>query len=183
MAKIFDSITPKLKEWIEKQAMFFVATAPRADDGHINLSPKGGSDSFCVAGPTEFVYQDFTGSGAETIAHLRENGRIVVMFNAYEGAPKIVRLHGKGTVILPGDASFEKWESHFPPHTGTRAFIHIEVTRISDSCGYQVPLYDFQGERDVLDKWTDRKGHEGVKKYQSENNRSSIDGLPALPEE
>lgn len=179
MGKVFDSITPELQRWISKQKMFFVATAPLAGTGHINCSPKGG-DSFRVLGPRAIAYQDLTGSGIETIAHLRENGRVVIMFCAFRGPPKIVRLHGRGKVIEPSDDRFAEAAAGFTPHPGTRAIIRIEVERISDSCGYAVPLYDFVGERTVLDEWIDRKGPEGLVDYRARRNAESIDGLPGL---
>lgn len=176
---LHSNITPKLTTWIENQQMFFVGTAPLADDGHINNSPKGG-ESFRVLGPLEVAYQDYTGSGAETVAHLRENGRIVIMFCAFEGSPQIVRLHGTGSVILPGDPRFEDLAEHFPENPGTRAIIHIEVTRVTDSCGYSVPYYDYKGNRDILDKWSKVKGPEKLDAYRAEKNQRSIDGLPSF---
>lgn len=179
MSKQYESIDPELAEWIAGQRMFFVATAPLARDGHINLSPKGG-DSFRVLGPLEVIYQDYTGSGVETVAHIRENGRIVVMFCAFEGSPKILRLHGHGTVITPGDARFSELELLFPPNPGTRAFIHVAVTRVVDSCGWAVPVYDFRGHRDTLDQWAAHQGPDGLNAYRAKKNQTSIDGIPAF---
>lgn len=181
MGKIYPEIVPELREWIARQHLFFVATAPLAQDGHVNCSPKGG-DTFRVVGPREVVYADLTGSGIETVAHLRENGRIVVMFCAFEGGPKIVRLHGRGEVIEPGDEAFEALRAAFGELKGLRAFIRIAVTRISDSCGYAVPRYDFVEPRDVLDQWVDAKGPAGVADYRAQKNRASIDGLSGLAE-
>ena len=172
-------ITPEISTWIRDQKMFFVATAPRAEDSHINVSPKGG-DSFRVLGPLEVVYQDFTGSGAETAAHARENGRIVVMFCAFQGPPKIVRLHGHATLITAEDPRYAEFLELFPANPGTRAFIHIRVDRVSDSCGYSVPLYEFQNQRDTLDRWALKKTPEGLETYRATKNRRSSDGLPAL---
>lgn len=138
MAKTYEKIDDKLADWIKQQHLFFVATAPLTRDGHINCSPKGG-DSFRVLDPVTVAYQDLTGSGAETIAHLRENGRVVIMFCAFDGAPRIVRLHGRGEALAPGHADFASLAARFPQHLGTRAFIRITVSRISDSCGYAVP--------------------------------------------
>ncbi|MDQ8187951.1 pyridoxamine 5'-phosphate oxidase family protein [Pelagicoccus sp. SDUM812002] len=177
--KIHPEMSPKHIAWIEKQKMFFVGTAPLAGDGHVNLSPKGG-DSFRVLGPLAVAYQDYTGSGAETIAHLRENGRMVLMFCAFEGPPQIFRLHGKGTVHLKGTAEYKKLAASFPDNPGTRAIIHLDVNRVADSCGYSVPYYDYLGNRDILDKWASKKGEEGVAAYQQEKNIKSIDGLPAI---
>ena len=179
MNQQYENISSELASWIAKQRMFFVATAPLARDGHVNLSPKGG-DSFRVLGPLEVVYQDYTGSGAETAAHVRENGRIVIMFCAFDGAPKILRLHGNGTVLAPGDARFAELESLFPPHPGTRAFIHVAVNRVVDSCGWAVPVYDFHGHRDALDQWAVKQGPDKLNAYRATKNQASIDGLPAL---
>ena len=179
MGKHYDSISADLAKWIGDQRMFFVATAPLAASGHVNVSPKGG-EAFKVIGPNEVVYQDYTGSGAETIAHLRENRRIVVMFCAFSGPPKIVRLHGQGTVITAKQARYEELAKIFPPNAGTRAFIHILVSRVGDSCGFSVPFYEFQGPRDTLDRWAANKGPEQLAVYRNTKNQLSIDGLPAL---
>jgi hypothetical protein len=159
--------------------VFFVATAPGALEGYVNVSPKGG-DSFRVLGPLEVVYQDFTGSGAETAAHARENGRIVVMFCAFEGPPKIVRIHGRASLITVEDPRYAEFLTLFPANPGTRAFVHIQVDRVSDSCGYSVPLYQFQSQRETLDRWASAKTPEALKAYRADKNRQSIDGLPAL---
>ena len=172
-------ITPEISTWIREQSMFFVATAPCALDGHVNVSPKGG-DSFRVLGPLEVVYQDFTGSGAETAAHARENGRIVVMFCAFQGPPKIVRIHGQTVLITVEDPRYGEFVELFPANPGTRAFVHIRVERVSDSCGYSVPLYQFQSQRETLDRWASAKTPDGLKAYRAAKNRRSIDGLPAL---
>ena len=182
MSDRHENITPEISTWIREQRVFFVATAPHALHGHINVSPKGG-DSFRVLGPLEVVYQDFTGSGAETAAHARENGRIVVMFCAFQGPPKIVRIHGHALLITAGDPRYAEFVELFPQNPGTRAFIHIRVDRVSDSCGYAVPLYQFQSQRDTLDRWAVKKTPEGLKAYRAAKNRQSIDGLPALSPE
>jgi hypothetical protein len=179
MAKVFSEISPELHDWVRRQHIFFVATAPLTSAGHVNCSPKGG-DTFRVLGPTEVVYQDYTGSGAETVAHLRENGRIVIMFCAFEGGPRIVRFHGRGQVVAENDPRFAELGALFPPHLGTRAFILVNLTRISDSCGYSIPFYDYRAHRDTLDRWCENKGVEKVVAYRSENNRVSLDGLPAF---
>ena len=179
MGTRLDSINEQLATWIGEQRMFFVSTAPMAADGHVNCSPKGG-ECFRILGPHEAVYQDYTGSGAETAAHVRENGRIVIMFCAFTGDPRIVRLHGRGTVIAIGTPGFAEMAERFPAHAGTRAFIRIAVNRIGSSCGFSVPRYEHQGPRDILDKWTDRKGAEGLATYRQNKNRRSIDGLPAF---
>jgi hypothetical protein len=179
MGKIFDSITPELKKWIEKQKIFFVATAPLSPDAHINCSPKG-LDSFRIIDPYTVAYQDLTGSGIETIAHIRENQRIVLMFCAFNGPPKIVRLHGVGEVITPEDEDFELLSSQFPCRRSTRAYVRIRLNRISDSCGYAVPLYEFIKDRDVLDKWVEAKSDEGLAEYRLAKNTKSIDGIRGL---
>ena len=179
MGKTAEFISGELQTWIESQKLFFVATAPLATTGHINVSPKG-LDSFRILTPTLVAYQDLTGSGVETIAHVNENRRIVIMFCALEGPPKIIRLYGKGEVILQDDERFEELSNIFPRRIGTRAFILNHITRIQDSCGYGVPLYDFKKDRDVLEKWSEVKGEAGVTEYQNTRNKTSIDGLKGL---
>lgn len=179
MSKKLEDIDVKLAEWIGLQKIFFVGTSPLSSSGHVNVSPKGG-DSFRVLGPLEVAYLDYTGSGAETAAHLRENGRIVIMFCAFEGPPKIVRLHGTGTVVESGDPEFERLISHFPENPGTRSIVRIQVERVSDSCGYSIPYFDYVEPRETLDKWAANKGKDGLVEYRSTKNRSSIDGLPAF---
>lgn len=179
MSKQHECIEPELAVWIAQQKIFFVATAPLAADGHVNVSPKGG-EAFRVLGPMEAAYQDYTGSGAETAAHLRENGRIVVMFCAFDGPPKIVRLHGRGTLVMPADPKFAELAALFPPNPGTRACVHVAVNRVSDSCGFSVPLFDFQARRDTLDRWATAQGPEKLDAYRAAKNVRSIDGLPAF---
>ena len=179
MGKVFESIDEKLQTFIANQKMFFVASAPESSDGHINLSPKG-LDTFRVLGPTTVAYVDFYGSGIETVAHLKENGRIVVMFCAFEGPPKIVRFHGKGEAIEPDHPEFESLLSQFPPQTRVRAIIRIECHRISDSCGFGVPLYDYVGQRDQLIVSAKKKSDEAIAEYRKVKNASSLDGLPGL---
>jgi hypothetical protein len=179
MGKLYDGIDDALAAFIAKQHVFFVATAPLAADGLVNVSPKGG-DSLRVLGPREVAYRDLTGSGVETIAHVRENGRIVVMFCAFEGAPKILRLHGHGEVIEPGHADYDGLLRLFPDHPGTRAVIRIAVRRVADACGYAVPLLEYKGDRDQLDRWTEKKGADGIVAYWREKNVSSLDGLPGI---
>ena len=179
MGKIYSEIDERLHSFMTAQPCFFVATAPSGPGGHVNCSPKG-LDTFRVLGPTTVAYLDYTGSGVETIAHLRENGRIVVMFCAFQGPPNIVRLHGRGAVVEPSDAGFGGLLAHFDAGPGLRAIVRIEVTRISDSCGYGVPLLRYEGERDQLAAWAERKGDEGLAEYRREKNALSIDGLPGL---
>jgi len=179
MSKQLKAIDSELATWIGRQRIFFVATAPLSRDGHLNASPKGG-DSFRVLGPREVAYQDYTGSGAETAAHLRENGRIIVMFCAFDGPPRIVRLHGRGTVVESGHPRFAELSPLFPGNPGTRAFVHVTVTRVSSSCGYAVPLLEFKGHRDALDRWAIGKGPEKLKEYRAAKNQKSVDNLPAF---
>jgi len=181
MSDVLESITPELHAWIVQQRLFFVATAPLSADGHVNASPKGG-DAFRVLGPRQVAWLDVTGSGAETIAHLRENGRIVVMFCAFTGPPRIVRLHGRGEVLREGHADFSSLLALFPSHPGTRSLIRVQVDRVSSSCGFGVPEYAFQGARETLSKWAAGKGPEGIAEYWSRKNVRSLDGLPALSE-
>lgn len=179
MSKQLDAIDEALAEWLPRQPVFFVATAPLSAQGHVNCSPKGG-DSFRVLGPHEVAYLDYTGSGAETAAHLRENGRIVLMFCAFDGKPNVVRLHGQGEVWTEGQAEFAALAAHFPPNPGARAVVRVQVSRVSTSCGFSVPLMDFREGRETLDKWAQAKGPEALREYRAEKNAVSIDGLPAL---
>ncbi len=179
MGRTYEKIDESLKTFIEAQQMFFVATAPLRADGLVNLSPKG-LDSFRVVDPHTVAYLDLVGSGVETVAHVRENGRIVLMFCAFERKPNIVRLHGRGEVLEPGDPGFDELRDQFPAFPGTRALVRVAVQRIADSCGYGVPLYRFEGHRSQLGEWAERKGPDGLRAYQNEKNRISLDGLPAL---
>ena len=179
MGKVHDAITPDLADWIAAQRMFFVATAPLAADGLVNLSPKG-MDTFRVLGPLEVAYLDLTGSGVETIAHLRENGRIVFTFCAFAGPPRIVRLHGTGDALTPGDAEHDALRPRFPEIPAARAIIRARLRRVADSCGYSLPRYDYVGERDQLVRWAENKGPDGVRAYREQNNATSLDGLPGL---
>jgi hypothetical protein len=176
MGKTYDGITPDLAEWIAQQALFFVGTAPLAKDGHVNISPKG-LDTLRVLGPRRVAWLDLTGSGAETIAHLRENGRIVIMFCAFAGAPKVVRLHGRGTVVTPAAKEWTALHAHFPEHIGTRSILDVAVTRVSDSCGFGVPTFGQPTQRIALPRWAQNKGPEGLPAYRREKNARSIDGL------
>ena len=179
MGKVFEQIDAALGEFIRAQQMFFVATGPLSASGHINLSPKG-LDTLRILGPHALAYLDYVGSGAETIAHLRENGRIVVMLCAFQGPPRVVRLYGRGEVLEPQDHEFDRLRGLFPAEPAGRAIVSISITRIADSCGYGVPLYSFEGHRSQLPGWMSQKGAQGLLQYQQDENRSSIDGLPAL---
>ena len=179
MGKIYPSIDDKLKQWLGAQKVFFVATAPISSTGHINCSPKDGA-SFQVLDEQTVVYLDLTGSGVETIAHLKENERIVLMFCAMAGPPKIVRLHGRGEPVEPGHPDFEPLRATFPDTPGLRALIRIRLNRISDSCGFGVPVYEFRGQRSQLKEWAERKGEPALAAYRTEKNSRSIDGLPGI---
>lgn len=166
MSKQRDTIDDELAAWLREQHVFFVATAPLSGEGHINCSPKGG-DSFRVLGPLEVAYLDYTGSGAETAAHLRENGRIVLMFCAFTGKPDIARLHGTSEAITPDDPRFGPLAAHFPANPGTRAVVHVRLTRISTSCGFAVPFLEYRAERETLDKWAASQGPEALEEYRA----------------
>ena len=189
MARQYDTIDEHLAGWIARQSMFFVGSAPLAEDGHVNVSPKGPIGSLRVLGPTTVAYLDIYGSGAETIAHLRENGRIVVMLCAFAGPPRIVRLHGRGELLRPDDEGFdallERADFEDPAIAeARRAIVRVDVTRISDSCGYGVPLMQYEGQRPhstlSANKHLRTKGAEGYAAFAAERNASSLDGLPAV---
>jgi hypothetical protein len=177
---MLDAITPEIASFIAQQHMFFVATAPHGPDGRVNLSPKG-LDTFTVLDEHTVAWLDLTGSGIETIAHLRDDGRITVMFCAFEGKPNIVRLYGRGSFLAADDPAAAATMSRFPEHVGARAVISVAVEHVSTSCGYAVPFMTYEGERPTLDEWAERRGAEGIARYQSERNATSIDGLPGLP--
>lgn len=179
MGKVRSEIDEAARKFIEAQKMFFVATAPLGADGHLNVSPKG-LDTFRILGPTTVAYLDFNGSGVETIAHLKENGRIVLMFCAFQGPPDIYRLYGQGRVLEAHEAEFVSLVKSFPAFDSLRSIVVVEVTRVTDSCGYGVPLFKYEGERTQLQAWARKRGVEGLKAYREEKNRKSIDGLPGL---
>ena len=187
MGRIYDGIDERLATWIARQSMFFVGTAPSGDDGHVNVSPKGPMRSLRVIDEHTIAYLDIVGSGAETIAPLRQNGRIVVMRCAFEGPPRIVRLHGRGEIVYPADARFAGLLVGFqrPEHPESeRAIIVVDVTRVADSCGYGVPLMSYDGERPHSDLSSGKRlrvhGPDAFVEYQTEHNLRSIDGLPAV---
>ena len=180
MSKEHEDIGERLAAFMLAQPVFFVGTAPAGGEGHVNVSPKGLAGSFAVLGPHEVAYLDLTGSGAETIAHLRDDGRICLMFCAFEGPPNIVRLHGRGEVLLPDAPGFDALAARFAGHPGRRAIIRVDVDRVSDSCGYAVPRMALEGEREQLVKWARKKGDAGLDEYRRTRNDRSIDGLPAL---
>lgn len=190
MAKVFEAIDDHMRDWIARQALFFVATAPLDPDGHVNVSPKGPIGSLAVLGPLTVAYLDVNGSGVETLAHLRENGRICVMFCAFEGRPRIVRLHGRGEAILVGDPRFEELiasadfdDASIPE--ARRSIIRVEVDRVGDSCGYGVPAMSFEGHREhhalsSAKRVRTQGGAEGYEEFQRARGARSLDGLPAL---
>ena len=190
MGKVYDAIDDRWRDWIAKQPMFFVASAPLDADGHVNVSPKGPIGTFRVIDERTVAYLDVVGSGAETIAHIRENGRLTVMFCAFEGPPRILRLHGRGEYVLPGDPRFAELMDGFGFEDPTipearRSIVLVDVERIADSCGYGVPLMSYEGGREHYDKFSRKllraKGADGMRDYVERHNEESIDGLPALP--
>jgi hypothetical protein len=217
LGKVYPELDERLRKFIARQSVFFVATAPcltpakasTANDstagngGHVNVSPKGQRDTFAVLGPLQVAYLDLTGSGSETIAHLRQNGQITIMFCSFDHTAKILRLYGTGHVVLPGSARWDELAAHFPrtaapgrdangradgngrpdanghPHS-ERSIIVVDVQRIADSCGYGVPEMELTRERDLMDRWAEKKSPEALAAYRVEHNTVSIDGLPAL---
>ncbi|GAA1685576.1 pyridoxamine 5'-phosphate oxidase family protein [Fodinicola feengrottensis] len=183
--KLHEKIDGRLRDFVLDQPVFFVGTAPLASNGHVNVSPKGMRGTLAVLDERRVAYLDYVASGAETIAHLRENGRIVVMFCAFSGPPNVVRLHGHGRVVLPDDVDFPDLQKHFldQPQHAVRAIIDVEVDRVSDSCGFSVPRLDYVEDRDLLVRHFGRKNNEEVEAYMTAKNSYSIDGLPALSPE
>src|SRR5215469_10753043 len=179
MGKVYEAIDQQIKEWMVAQKVFFVATAPLSGEGHINCSPKDGDSIRVVDGKT-LVYLDLIGSGVETIAHVRENGRIIVMMCAFEGAPKIMRFHGRGEVIEKDNSQFEHLKTLFVSEVGIRSFILIHLDRISDSCGFGVPVLEFKDYRKQLRTYNERVGEEKLADYKIKHNTTSIDGLPGV---
>ncbi len=187
MGQTYDEIDDRWRDWIAEQPIFFVATSPLSGDGLVNLSPKGPAGGLRVLGPRQVAYLDVGGSGVETIAHLRENGRIVVMLCSFQGPPRILRLHGRGTVIPEGDPRFAELSAGIPsigPPEASRSVIAVDVERIADSCGYGVPLMSFAADRDHYELFAAKKlrtgGPEALAQRRAENNARSLDGLPAL---
>jgi hypothetical protein len=189
MGKVFDGIDERLERWIAAQQMYFVGTAPLDADGHVNVSPKGPIATLRVLGSHTVAYLDMVGSGAETIAHLRENGRIVVMLCAFDGPPRILRLHGTGTVHRAGEPEFAALlercafdEPSLPE--AHRSIVVVDVSRVADSCGYGVPLLDYAGEREHSRRWAEKRlrvhGPDAMRTYEADKNAVSLDGLPAL---
>ncbi len=181
MGKIYEELDDRLQRFILDQKMFFVGSAPRSDCGLINISPKG-LDSLRILDSKTVAYLDLTGSGVESIAHIKENGRFVMMFCSYDKMPLIPRLHGRGRVIERSDVEWAALQSHFPDLRAARAIIRLSIHRIADSCGWAVPMYDFKGNRDQYSKYVDKLDDEGMRELQLEYNMASIDELPGLKE-
>ncbi len=189
MGRVYDGIDEHQRQWIASQDLFFVGSAPLSGEGHVNVSPKGPIGSLAVLDTHTVAYLDVVGSGAETIAHVRENGRIVIMLCAFDGPPRILRLHGRGRVVRPGCAEFDQLLSDCDftqPEVpeSRRSIVVVNLTRVSDSCGYGVPLMDYRGEREHQAKASAKKlrvhGRDGLADYVAERNAQSIDGLPAV---
>ncbi len=178
MGEAFEQLDDKLIAWIREQHVFFVATAP-SDGGHVNLSPKG-HDSLRVLDERTVAYLDLTGSGAETIAHTRENGRMTIMLCAFSGPPRILRLYGQARAHPLGSPRFDTLADRFPPRPGARSIVELAIDRVQTSCGYSIPFMEYRDERPTLHQWAERKGDDGLRDYWAEKNTSSIDGLPAL---
>jgi hypothetical protein len=179
MARTYPEINTELKTWIEQQPMFFIASAPLQVDGHINISPRG-LDTLRVLNQHEVIILDLTGSGNETAAHLDENGRLTIMFCAFSGEPRILRLYGQGRVILPADNDWNSYHDLFDTSMpGVRQIFHLQVERVQTSCGFGVPLLVYKKQRQQLTKWADKKGSNGLAEYRTKHNAKSIDGLAA----
>ena len=176
MAKFYDGITDEQKAFIAAQPLFFVATAP--DEGRINLSPKGLDGCFAVLGTNRVAFLNLTGSGNETAAHLLRDDRITIMFCAFAGAPKILRLHGRGRAVHARDREWEEMLSLFRAYPAARQVVVVDVDSVVTSCGFGVPLMELQGQRAMLPEWAEKKGPEGIERYQRERNVTSFDGYP-----
>jgi len=179
MGKEYSEIDDRIRGWIERQRLFFVSTAPLADDGRINCSPKG-LDGLRVLGPRQIVYADIGGSGIETVAHLKENGRIVIMLCAFDGPPKIFRFYGSGRSVEPHNEDFAELVPMFPKMPAIRNFVVVDIDCIRDSCGFGVPIYDFKSDRESMKNWAESKTEGELLAYRAERNALSLDGLPGL---
>jgi hypothetical protein len=179
MGKVYQQLDEAIVGFIGRQHVFFVGTAPDSPDGHLNVSPKG-LDTFRILGPKSVAYLDLTGSGIETVAHLRQNGRITIMFCAFEGRPLILRIYGRGRVVEPGDREWDGLIARFPEYPGARALVVVDMERIADSCGFAVPHYEYRGERSQLIDYARNKGSESLEQYRAQKNRASIDGIAGL---
>lgn len=179
MAKLYDELDERLQDFMKQQKMFFVASAPRSDGGLINISPKG-MDTLRVLDSKTVAYLDMTGSGVESIAHIKENGRFVIMFCSFNSTPKILRLHGRGHVIEQSDDEWAGLEPLFPMLRGARSIIRLSIQRVADSCGWTVPMFEYQGERSQYGDYMEQSDDDAIRELQCESNLSSLDGLPAL---
>ncbi|WP_028550900.1 pyridoxamine 5'-phosphate oxidase family protein [Paenibacillus sp. UNC451MF] len=176
MGILYSSMLPEHEEFIRKQHIFFVGSAPLSDEGHVNISPKG-HDVLRILSPTEVAYLDLTGSGNETSAHLLDNGRITFMFIAFQGPPMILRLYGKGRTILPDMPEWDAMAIRFNLMPGTRQIIHAHLHAVKTSCGFSVPFFEYTGERETLKKWADHKGEQELVAYRQQKNATSMDGI------
>ena len=179
MGKDYQEIDDRIRRFVERQHVFFVSTAPRSDEGLINCSPKG-LDSLRIIGPRQIAYADLGGSGIETVAHLKENGRIVVMMCAFAGPPKIFRFYGQGRVLEPHEKEFSSLVGHFPELPAIRNLVVVDIARIRDSCGYGVPFHEYKGQRTSIANWRASKSDQDLLDYRVEKNELSLDGLPGL---
>ena len=179
MGKTYDKLNDALKTFIGEQKMFFVGTAPLSGDGLVNISPKG-LDSLRILDDLTVAYVDLTGSGIETVSHVKENGRLVMMFCSYGDRPYIVRLHGKGEILENGDAGFDGLRQQFPEYPYVRAIVKLNVERVSDSCGWGVPKYEYVGQRDTYMRYGEQRTDEQIHEGQLKKNMKSLDGLPGL---
>jgi Pyridoxamine 5'-phosphate oxidase len=175
MAKFFDKIDDKIRKFIGEQKMFFTASA--ANEGRINLSPKG-IDTFRVLDENTVCYLDLTGSGNETAAHIAQNGRLTIMFCSFAGAPLILRLYGKGETVHQSAERWNELSKLFADYAGMRQFIVLHVESLQTSCGFGIPLYEYKEDRTKLIEWAKNKGEDGINQYWREKNQTSIDGLP-----
>lgn len=176
MGKVYSSILPNHEEFIRKQRIFFVGSAPLSAGGHVNISPKG-HDVLRIFSQNEVAYLDLTGSGNETSAHLKENGRITFMFLSFEGPPMILRLYGKGQVVLPDTPEWDEMSPHFDILPGARQIIKAKIETVKTSCGYSVPFYSYDGERDTLQQWATNKSSQELEEYHKQKNSISMDGI------
>jgi hypothetical protein len=179
MGKDFDALTDVHREWIAEQHLFFVATAPLSGDGHVNMSPKG-YDTFRVLDERTVAYLDLTGSGIETISHLRENSRLTIMFVAFEGRPRILRLYGSGSTVLHDEPGFDELAAQWGHPLGSRSIVRLDIERVRSSCGYSIPFMDYTGERETLAEWSANKGTDGIEQYWDDRNAVSLDGMKGL---
>ncbi|MCV9885531.1 pyridoxamine 5'-phosphate oxidase family protein [Metabacillus halosaccharovorans] len=176
MGTVYSSILPQHEEFIKKQRIFFVGSAPLNEEGHVNISPKG-YDVLRIFSPNEVAYLDLTGSGNETSAHLIDNGRVTFMFLAFEGPPMILRLYGRGKVILPESSEWDNMAKHFEILPGSRQIVHANIDTVKTSCGFSVPFYSYNGERDTLKQWAENKSEQDLENYWKKKNSISMDEI------